>query len=124
MTTLSLALVFAVAQCVSACASRTPRVIEHAQFRLVSGVDESKFIAAAKAMTPFFESTGAAVQRELSLQTDNATWSDIVQWTSMAAALKAARDIEHAPDAQAFLSMIDPQSIVLTHSVVQLQTDF
>ncbi len=101
-----------------------PRVVEHVRFRLAVGAERDAFLAASKGLHGWLKSTGAVVQRTLTQQADG-EWNDIVMWTSLEAAQQAAKDIESVPQAGAFMNLIDPTTIVLTHSTIEAhETDF
>ncbi len=91
-------------------AEATALKVELAAFPLKSRVSEQDFIEEAEATTPFFQDVRTAVHRVVALGDDNATWYDIVYWTSLSAALDAARAIETVPAARPFLQSIDNNS--------------
>ncbi len=100
--------------------------VELAAFPLRSQVAKQKFIADAEATTPFFQDVRTAVHRVLAIGDDSITWYDIVYWTSLSAALDAARAIETVPAAQPFLRSIDNTSkhFQFTYSDLYLEQQF
>lgn len=97
-----------------------PQVIELAQFSLVEGTSNLQFLSAAKALEPFFSETQDTVQRSLLCNRETGVWSDIVYWTSMAAALQAADDIIQLPAAQQFLQFINFTTLQLKHAYIEV----
>lgn len=101
-----------------------PNAIELAQFELIQGTDVDVFLQHAHNLAPFFIKTNDAVQRSLVYNAETGVWSDIVYWTSMLAALKAANDILVWPMAQPYLSCINSTTLHLSHSHVTLDSTF
>lgn len=92
-------------------------IAEIVTFRLVPGSDVEAFLAAAAGMTPFLDSTGAALSRSLSAD-DTGLWTDYITWSSMAAAKTAADAMMARPEAAPFIELIDPDTVVLRHAPI------
>jgi len=97
-------------------------VAEIVTFRLAQGTDPAAFIAAANDMGPFLRGTGAMIARTLSSD-DSGLWTDHITWTSLDAAKSAAAAMFERPEAQPFMSMIDPEGMVMRHAPIQLQQE-
>ena len=95
-------------------------VSEIVTFRLTGHAEVSAFLAAADQMQRLLKATGAMVQRTLS-ESDTGTWTDHIVWTSLAAAQTAAAELPQKPEAQPFMSLIDPGSVTMQHAKVHLQ---
>ena len=77
---------------------------------------------AAAAMKGFLHQTGGMVQRTLSQDADG-LWTDHILWNSMGEAQRAAAQIGTAPEAQAFIAMIDGPSVTMRHATLYLQME-
>ena len=99
---------------------KQPHVIELVYFKLRKDANVEDFLRHAKALRPFFASTRDALQRSLVYNMATNEWADIVYWTTMSAALKAAKDIQIAPVSQPFLKLLNTSTIHLTHSTIRL----
>ncbi|WP_299653899.1 hypothetical protein [uncultured Tateyamaria sp.] len=97
-------------------------VAEIVTFRLIEGTDTATFIAAADDLGPFLRSTGAMIKRTLSSD-DTGLWTDHITWTSLEAAKAAATQMFERPEAQPFMSMIDPNGMDMRHAPIQLQQE-
>ena len=91
-------------------------------FRLVEGTDTAVFLAAAEDMGPFLRGTGAMISRTLSSD-DTGLWTDHITWTSLEAAKSAAAQMFERPEAQPFISMINPDGMDMRHATIQMQME-
>ncbi|QJF53142.1 hypothetical protein G3256_06785 [Roseobacter ponti] len=94
------------------------RVAEIVTFRLSAGADVDAFLTAADGMTPFLQSTGAALSRTLSVD-ETGLWTDHITWTSMRAAKDAAAEMMQQPEAAPFMQQIDGDTVVMRHAPVR-----
>jgi hypothetical protein len=89
--------------------------VEVSQFRLVPGANDQAFLdAAEKTQTGFLEEQEGFVGRDL-LRTDDGSWMDIVRFQSAEAAQAAFERFAGHPSVKAFESMLDPDSVSMTH---------
>lgn len=93
-------------------------VIETVVFTLREGVSKAQFLDAVAASTAFVRAQPGFVHRRLS--TNDATWIDTLEWTSLAEAQAAAETLMATPSVQPFLACIDPSSIAMHHTTVEL----
>ena len=98
------------------------KIVEIVTFRLAAGTDPAAFVSAADAMGPFLRSTGAMLGRTLSVD-DDGLWTDHITWTSLDAAKSAAAAMFQRPEAQPFMSMIDPDGMSMRHAPIHLQQE-
>ena len=98
------------------------QVAEIVTFRLTQGSEAATLVAAANAMTPFLDSTGAFLSRTLS-QNEDGLWTDHIVWTSLEAAQEAAAQMMQQPEAAPFMTLIDPDSVTMTHAPIHHRTD-
>lgn len=89
-------------------------VIELVVFRLRDGVDEQAFLRAADALMPDLEALGGYISRRL-LKAEDGHWVDILSWTSLDAAKRAAEAILAVPSCAPFLGMIDETDVTFLH---------
>ncbi|WP_050930532.1 hypothetical protein [Aestuariivita boseongensis] len=77
---------------------------------------------AAAAMKGFLHETGGMAQRTLSQDADG-LWTGHILWNSLEDAQRAAARIGTAPEAQAFIAMIDGPSVTMRHATLHLQME-
>jgi hypothetical protein len=92
-----------------------PTVIELVLFRPRPGVGEEALRSAAAESTGFLRRQEGFVRRELAVAGDTGEWADIVHWTDLASARRAAAIFHEAPEAQAFMALLDFQQTTLHH---------
>ena len=92
-------------------------VLEIATFRLHKAADTQAFLDAARGTEAMLRDRGALVRRFLTVDSDD-LWTDVIEWTSHAAALEAARAVMTKPAFQPFMAMIDPESATMRHARV------
>ena len=90
-------------------------VIETVTFRILDGVSQAEFLAAAQQATSFMAARPGFLRRRLSCE-DNGTWIEHVEWASMADAKAAAAAIGADEHARAFVRAIDGPSVKISHS--------
>ncbi|WP_300031209.1 hypothetical protein [uncultured Roseobacter sp.] len=115
--TLTTALITFAAADTARAGADTP-VAEIVTFRLVEGADQAAFAEAASGMTPYLEGTGAIISRTLSAD-ETGLWTDHITWTSMHAAKEAAAAMMQQPEAGPFMSLIDPDSVIMRHAPIR-----
>ncbi len=91
-------------------------------FRLAPGAEPDIFRQAAVAMQPFLTRTGGFIRRTLSVDEDG-LWTDHILWQSAEDAGRAAQAIMSAPEAAAFMPLIDEASTQMRHAQVSLQQE-
>lgn len=94
-------------------------VIETVTFRLMEGVSEEQFLAAARQANAFMIACPGFLRRRLSCE-DNGTWVEHVEWASMADAKAAAAEIGKDEQARAFVRAIDGPSVQIAHSELKV----
>ena len=93
-------------------------VAEIVTFRLAPGIAPSDFLRFAADIGPDLQATGALIRRILSCD-DDGLWTDHIEWHSMEAAQKAAREVLALPPAAPFLSAIRPDTVTMRHAPIQ-----
>ena len=94
-------------------------VIETVTFRTMDGVSQEQFLDAAQQASAFMTARPGFVRRRLSRE-ENGTWSEHVEWASMADAKAAAAEIGRSEHAQPFVRAIDDPSVRITHSELKV----
>ena len=97
-------------------------VLEIVSFRLIDGANDVAFIDAARGTEEILRDRGALVRRYLA-RDDNGLWTDVIEWTSMAAALSAAEAVMSHPDFAPFGSMIDSETVDMRHAPIRWRMD-
>ena len=91
------------------------QIVEIAQFKLATGVNDEDFLQEAEAVQKnFLEKQSGYIDREL-LKDKDGGWTDILHWNSMEEAQKAAEVMMSDPGAQGFMQKIDPSSVKMLH---------
>ena len=93
------------------------QIIETVTFRALSGHDPQEVAVASDALTPFLARQKGFVSRRLSMG-DDGVWLDHVQWTDMEAAQAASKALMSAPEAGAFMALIDMDSVTMRHDTL------
>lgn len=94
-------------------------VMEIATFRLLPGVSEADFLAAVRATAPILARHRAL--RARSLTCDRGEWSDIVEWSSLSAAMEAAEAVMADPAMTPLMVAIDPATVQMRHIPIRWQ---
>jgi hypothetical protein len=89
-------------------------VIELVTFRTKPGVDNATFVAAVGQSTAYLEQQPGFIAREVGL-TATGEWADIIRWSDLDAALRAAAAFNAAPETQSFYACIDRESVQMRH---------
>ncbi|MEM7720069.1 MAG: hypothetical protein AAF222_12785 [Pseudomonadota bacterium] len=100
---------------------QTP-VLEIVTFRVVDGTKTEAFLAAAQATEDLLRGYGGVKRRFLTVD-DAGLWTDVIEWSSMEVAVKAAQDIVNHPDFAVFGAMIDGSTVDLRHAKVLWQME-
>lgn len=89
-------------------------VLEIATFSLAANVSEEHFMAAAEASNGALITLPGFLGRRLAKATDG-TWIDIAEWRDEASAKRAAEMFHRLSQAEVFCSMIDTNSVKMSH---------
>jgi hypothetical protein len=89
-------------------------VIELVTFRMMPGTDDATFIAAVGQSTAFLEQQPGFLAREVGL-TATGEWANIVRWSDLDAALRAAAAFNAAPETQSFNACLDRDTVQMRH---------
>lgn len=92
-------------------------VLEIVTFRLADGTDTAAFLDAARGTEAMLRERDALVRRFLTVDSDG-LWTDVIEWTSHAAARDAATAVISEPSFQPFMAMIDPQTVTMRHAAI------
>ncbi len=90
-------------------------VIEVAIFNPKPGVTDEALVEAAAKSTAFLERTPGFVRRELGVSSEGDRWVDVLHWTDLESALKAAELFLEAPECQDFVAAIDMEGASMLH---------
>ncbi len=90
-------------------------VIELVLFRVKPGVGEETLRSAVATSTTYLRRQEGFVRRELAVAGDTGQWADIVHWTDLAAAQRAAAAFGEAQEARDFIALLDFQQTTLHH---------
>ncbi len=88
--------------------------IELVIFKTKPEFTQKEVIAAASAVSPVVEKLEGYLGRKLAMGEDG-TWTDIVYWTDLASAEKAAQEVMKSETCQKFFGMIDERSMKFMH---------
>jgi len=102
--------------------SQMTKTVEIVTFRTNPGVSAADVSEAAAAMEGFLTRSGGMVQRTLSRDADG-LWTDHILWETETHAQAAAAQIDTAPEAAAFIGMIDGPSVTLRHAALEMQME-
>jgi hypothetical protein len=101
--------------------AETP-VLELVSFRLIVGTDPASFVALADATDAPLRRQPGFVSRRL-VHAPDGTWTDIVEWTSLAAATTAAQIVLADPGFAPFLAAIDLSTASMAHPALVWRMD-
>ncbi len=90
-------------------------VIEVAIFSPKPDVTDEALVEAAAKSTAFLERTPGFVRRELGVSSEGDRWVDVLHWTDLESALKAAELFLEAPECQDFVAAIDMEGASMLH---------
>lgn len=122
LPTLAIVVLCAPADLARGDAERQVPVLEIVQFRLVPGTDPAAFIGFGKATEAPLRRQPGFISRKL-VQGADGEWTDIVEWASLAAANKAAKQIMAEPEFGPFGAAIDMTSIKMSHPALVWRMD-
>lgn len=100
----------------------TPQIVEIVSFRLTPGADEAAFIESAASVETMLTQSGQILARTLS-KTPDGTWTDHIVWSDEGAAKAAAAEVMQSPACAPFMSLIDPESVIISHGPVARRMD-
>jgi hypothetical protein len=89
-------------------------VMEIVTFRLLPGISDADFLAAAQGTQALVAAQPGFVSRSL-LHDDTGVWTDIIRWQSLPQALTAAQSVMAEPTFAPFAGSIDMTSISMRH---------
>ena len=89
-------------------------IVEVVQFKAKPGVSDAQICAAADALQRDVEHFPGYMHRRL-LKSEDGQWLDMVDWTGLDEALRAAEAIMARPSAQDFMELVEPESITMLH---------
>ena len=95
------------------------KTIELVIFKLINGSASNDFVAANEKLSEWLRNQPGFEFRNLSLQ-DDGSWVDVLQWSSMENAKRAAEKIMQELGNSPCMAMIDPDSVKMSHSQVML----
>jgi len=115
---LSLMILFAPADAARAdTAAADGPVMEIVSFRLTPGTTDTAFLAAAQGTATPLQAQPGFVSRHLTRAADG-TWTDHVQWSSMAAAMAGAQAMMADPAFGPFMALIDGPTVSMRHDTI------
>ncbi|WP_146344794.1 hypothetical protein [Falsiphaeobacter marinintestinus] len=100
----------------------SPQIAEIVTFRLAAGAGEAAFVEAAASVETMLTTSGQMLARTLSKSPDG-TWSDHIVWSDEAAARAAATEVMQSPACAPFMSLIDPDSVQMSHGTIARRMD-
>ncbi len=89
-------------------------MVEVVLFRGRAGVSDDQIRAAADALQRDVEGFPGYISRRL-IKSEDGQWLDIVDWTGLDEALRAAEAIMARPSAASFGAVVEPASIKMLH---------
>ena len=92
--------------------------IELVTFKTIPGVTPADLVAAAEPIGAWARAQPGFRYRSLSVD-GNEQWRDIIYWDSMDNARRASEQFMDVHGDSAFLALIDAESVVMNHSLVQ-----
>ena len=93
-------------------------VLELVLCPLKDGPDEQAFLRAADATTRDLQTLSGFVSRRL-FKSEDGRWADLVCWSGIAEAERAAETFLSLPNAASFVGMLDESSITMLHLTPQ-----
>jgi hypothetical protein len=97
-------------------------VVEVVTFRLLPGVAEADFLTAAAGTEAPLRATPGFVARRL-VRAEDGSWTDLVEWASLAQAHAAAQMVMADPAFAPFMATIDGASVVMRHDRILWRMD-
>ena len=96
------------------------QIIETVTFRANTDSTPKAITTASDGLMPFLARQKGFISRRLSLGADG-IWLDHVHWADMDSAQAASQAIMSAPEAGAFMSLIDMQTVTMRHDTLMSQ---
>jgi len=93
-------------------------VLEIVTFKLASGANRAAFLRSARNIDDWLRARGSVRQRLLT-ESEDGTWSDTVEWSSMDAARSAAAEFPQVPEFATIMQAIDKASVALRHETIR-----
>lgn len=93
------------------------QIIETVTFRATANSDAKAVAKASDALLPFLNRQKGFISRRLSLGTDG-VWLDHVHWADMDSAQAASQAVMSAPEAGAFMALIDMDTVIMRHDTL------
>jgi hypothetical protein len=93
-------------------------ILEIVTFRLNDGVSDADFIAAGAATLEPSSKLPGFISRQL-VSTSEGVWTDLVAWETMDHAKAAMEAFGSIPEANVYISLINMESLSLTHATVR-----
>lgn len=92
------------------------QTLEIVSFQLQSNSAIDAFIAASKEAEQFIMKQPGFLYRSLCKQQDSNEWHDVIYWQDDASAQAAGEAVCNAPQASAYMSMIEGATVSIRHS--------
>ena len=89
-------------------------IVEVVLFRAKTGVSDAQIRAVADALQRDVEEFPGFISRRL-VKSEDGQWLDIVDWTGLDEALRAAEVIMAQPSAERIIELVEPESITMLH---------
>lgn len=89
-------------------------MVEVVLFRARAGVSDDQIRAATDALQRDVEGFPGYISRRL-VKSEDGQWLDIVDWTGLDEALRAAEAIMARPSAEGFGELVEPESVKMLH---------
>lgn len=93
------------------------QIIETVTFRAIAGSDPQAIATASDGLVSFLARQKGFLSRRLSLG-DDGVWLDHVHWADMESAQAASKAVMEAPEAGAFMSLIDMETVTMRHDTL------
>ena len=94
------------------------KVIEVVIMKAKAGISEDEFLQAAKSVDETASKFPGFISRDLA-KDENGNWIDIVHWTDLDSAKKAAEEVMQSQTCGIWFGMIDEQSMKMYHFASQ-----
>lgn len=91
-------------------------------YRLKPDQDRDQFMEISTRATDWLRQRPGYLGRQL-LEDDNGFWVDLVRWATMDDALAAAGAFMEVPEAAAFMSAVEPESVIMLHPRLVVDCD-
>ena len=96
-----------------------PTVIEVVLFKTKPGINPEEVRKAAAGVETFVGTQEGYIKRELAVD-EEGLWADIVYWTDLDSAQKAAQEAMESPVCQPFFGMIDEEQMTMYYFDIAL----